>query len=133
MLQRQQLKRLENCAHRDDGRLAMNTLISNECCRAVEKFCLRALLISIGILLLWLFGIVIAVDQMVIIHGAMFGIEEVRMEQFTYDAKMLNYLLMGAFKLAAFLLFGIPWLILRFSSAFRVKSQTNPLHHLNAK
>ena len=52
---------------------------------------------------------------MVIIHGAMFGIEEVRMEQFTYIAKMLNYLLMGAFKLAAFLLFGIPWLVLRFS------------------
>jgi hypothetical protein len=100
----------------------MNTLISNECCRAVEKFCLRALLISIGILLLWLFGIFIAGDKMTIIHGAVFGIEEVRMEQFTYDAKMLNYLLMGAFKLAAFLLFGIPWLILRFSSAFRVKS-----------
>ena len=59
---------------------------------------------------------------MAIIHGAMFGVEEARMEQFTYDAKMLNYLLMGAFKLAAFLLFGIPWLILRFSSAFRVKS-----------
>ena len=122
MFYRQQLKRLENCAQRDDGRLAMNTLISNECCRAVEKFCLRALLISIGILLLWLFGIFIAGDEMTIIHGAVFGIEEVRMEQFTYDAKMLNYLLMGAFKLAAFLLFGIPWLILRFSSAFRVKS-----------
>jgi hypothetical protein len=95
---------------------------SNECCRAVEKFCLRALLISIGILLLWLFGIVIAVDQMVIIHGAMFGVEEVRMEQFTYDAKMLNYLLMGAFKLAAFLLFGIPWLVLRFGRAPKVVS-----------
>ena len=100
----------------------MNTLISNECCRAVEKFCLRALLISIGVLLLWLFGIVIAVDQMVIIHGAMFGVEEVRMEQFTYDAKMLNYLLMGAFKLAAFLLFGIPWLVLRFGRAPKVVS-----------
>ncbi len=79
-------------------------------------------MISIGILLLWLFGIVIAGDEIAIIHGAIFGIEEVRMEQFTYDSKILNYLLMGAFKLGAFLLFGIPWLILRFSSAFRVKS-----------
>ena len=79
-------------------------------------------MISIGILLLWLFGIVIAGDEIAIIHGAIFGIEEVRMEQFTYDSKILNYLLMCAFKLGAFLLFGIPWLILRFSSAFRVKS-----------
>ena len=100
----------------------MKTLISNNCCRAVEKFCLQALMISICILLLWLFGIIIAGDEMAIIHGAMFGIEEVRMEQFTYDAKMLNYLLMGALKLGAFLLFGIPWLIFRFSSPFRVKS-----------
>ena len=90
---------------------------SNECCRAVEKFCLRALLISIGILLLWLFGIVIAWDEMAIIHGAMFGVEEARMEQFTYDAKMLNYFLMGAFKLAAFMLFLIPWRVLRFGRA----------------
>ena len=95
---------------------------SNECCRAVEKFCLRALLISIGILLLWLFGIVIAWDEMAMIHGAMFGIEEVRMEQFTYDAKMLNYFLMGAFKLAAFMLFLIPWLVLRFERASKVES-----------
>ena len=100
----------------------MNALISNEYCRAVEKFCLRALLISIGILLLWLFGIVIAVDQMVIIHGAMFGIEEAWMEQFTYSATLVLYLLMFGFKAAAFLLFGIPWLILRFPSVFRVKN-----------
>ena len=65
---------------------------------------------------------VVGWDSVAGIHGAMLGIEEVRMEQFTYDVKMLYYLLMGAFKLAAFLLFGIPWLILRFSSAFRVKS-----------
>ena len=79
-------------------------------------------MIAIGILLLWLFGIVIAWDEMAIIHGAMLGVEEVRMEQFTYDAKMLNYFLMGAFKLAAFLLFGIPWLVLRFGRASKVES-----------
>jgi len=42
-------------------------------------------------------------------------IEEAQMAQFAYDAKMLNYLLMGVFKLAAFLLFLIPWLVLRFT------------------
>ena len=59
---------------------------------------------------------------MAIIHGALLGVEEARMEQFTYDAKMLNYFLMGAFKLAAFLLFGIPWLVLRFGRASKVES-----------
>ena len=44
------------------------------------------------------------------------------MDDFTYDAKMLNYLLMGAFKLAAFLLFFIPWLVLRFGRAPKVVS-----------
>ena len=101
----------------------MNTLISNECCRTVEKFCFQAFLVSIGLLLFCFFVlVVVGWDSVAGIHGAMLGIEEVRMEQFTYDVKMLYYLLMGAFKLAAFLLFGIPWLILRFSSAFRVKS-----------
>ncbi|PCH55328.1 MAG: hypothetical protein COC21_02975 [Verrucomicrobiales bacterium] len=100
----------------------MNTLISNECCRAVEKFCLRALLISFGILILNSFSIVIIWDKVTVFHGAMFGIEETRMEQFTYDATLVLYLLMFGFKAAAFLLFGIPWLILRFSSVFRVKN-----------
>jgi len=49
------------------------------------------------------------------IHAAMMRIEEAQMAQFAYDAKMLNYLLMGVFKLAAFLLFLIPWLVLRFT------------------
>ena len=90
---------------------------SNECCRAVEKFCLRAFLVSFGFLLFWFVLIVVAWDWVAGIHGAMFGIEEVRMEQFTYDAKMLNYFLMGAFKLAAFMLFLTPWLVLRFGRA----------------
>ena len=58
---------------------------------------------------------VFAWDWVVGIHGAMLGVGEAKMEQFSYDAKMLNYFLMGAFKLAAFLLFLIPWLVLRFS------------------
>ena len=90
---------------------------SNEYCRAVEKFCLRAFLVSFGFLLFWFVLMVVAGDWVAGIHGAMFGIEEVRMEQFTYDAKMLNYFLMGAFKLAAFMLFLIPWLVLRFGRA----------------
>ncbi|MBC8245294.1 MAG: hypothetical protein H8E20_12965 [Verrucomicrobia bacterium] len=88
---------------------------SNECCRAVEKFCLRALLVSFGFLLFWGGMMGFAWDWAVGIHGAILGIEEAGMEQFSYDAKMLNYLLMGAFKLAAILLFLIPWLVLRFS------------------
>ena len=121
LVKRQQLKRLENYAQRDDCRVAMNTLLSNECCRTVEKFCIRALLVSFGILILNSFTIVVAWDKVAIFQGAMFGIEEARMEQFTYDATLALYLLMFGFKAVAFLLFGIPWLILRFSSVFRVK------------
>ena len=96
----------------------MNTLISNECCRTVEKFCLQAFLVSIGLLLFCFFVLlVVGWDSVAGIHGAMLGIEEVRMEQFTYDVKMLNYFLMGAWKLAAFMLFLIPWLVLKFGRA----------------
>ena len=87
---------------------------SNECCRAVERFCFRAFLVSFGILLFWFLMLVFAWDWVVSIHGAMLGIEVDKMDDFTYDAKMLNYFLMGAFKLAAILLFFIPWLVLRF-------------------
>ncbi|MDP7441517.1 MAG: hypothetical protein QGI37_07155 [Verrucomicrobiota bacterium] len=88
---------------------------SNDCCRAAERFCFRAFLVSFGFLLFWFVLMVVAWDWVLGIHGAMLGIEEAKMEQFSYDAKMLNYFLMGAFKLAAFLLFLIPWLVLRFS------------------
>ena len=87
---------------------------SNECCRAVERFCFRAFLVSFGILLFWFLMLVFAWDWVVSIHGAMLGIEVDKMDDFTYDAKMLNYFLMGVFKLAAILLFFIPWLVLRF-------------------
>ena len=88
---------------------------SNDCCRAAERFCFRAFLVSFGFLLFWFVLMVVAWDWVVGIHGAMLGVGEAKMEQFSYDAKMLNYFLMGAFKLAAFLLFLIPWLVLRFS------------------
>lgn len=88
---------------------------SNDCCRAAERFCLRAFLVSFGFLLFWFVLMVFAWDWVLGIHGAMLGIEEAKMEQFSYYAKMLSYFLMGAFKLAAFLLFLIPWLVLRFS------------------
>ena len=95
---------------------------SNECCRAVEKFCLRAFLVSFAFLLFWFVMMVVAWDWVVGIHGAMLGIEAGKIDDFTYDVKMLNYFLMGAFKLAAFLLFGIPWLVLRFGRASKVES-----------
>ena len=72
---------------------------------------------SFGFLLFWFVLIVVAGDWVAGIHGAMFGIEEGRMEQFPYDAKMLNYFLMGAFKLAAFMLLLTPWMVLRFGRA----------------
>ena len=79
-------------------------------------------MVAVGFLLFWFVLIVVAGAWAAGIHGAMFGIEEVRMEQFTYDAKMLNYFLMGAFKLAAFMLFLTPWLVLRFGRASKVES-----------
>ena len=66
--------------------------------------------------------LVFAWDWVVDIHGAMLGIAPEKMDNFTYDAKMLNYLLMGAFKLAAFLLFVIPWLVLRFRCNLKAPS-----------
>ena len=95
---------------------------SSDCRRAAEQFCLRAFLVSFGFLLFWFVLMVVAWDWVASIHGAMLGIEAGKMDDFTYDAKMLNYLLMGAFKLAAFLLFFIPWLVLRFERAPKVVS-----------
>ena len=88
---------------------------SNDGLRAVERFCFRAFLVSFGFLLFWFTLMLVAGDWAVGIHGAMLGIEEADMERFVYAAKMMFYFLMGAFKLAAFLLFLIPWLVLRFS------------------
>ena len=42
--------------------------------------------------------------------------------QFKYDARLTLYLLMGAFKLGAMLLFFIPWLVLRLGRASKVVS-----------
>ena len=95
---------------------------SSDCRRAAEQFCLRAFLVSFGFLLFWFVLMVVAWDWVASIHVAMLGIEAGKMDDFTYDAKMLNYLLMGAFKLAAFLLFFIPWLVLRFGRAPKVVS-----------
>jgi hypothetical protein len=44
------------------------------------------------------------------------------MVQFKYDARLTMYLLMGAFKLGAMLLFFIPWLVLRLGRASKAAS-----------
>jgi hypothetical protein len=44
------------------------------------------------------------------------------MVQFKYDARLTIYLLMGAFKLGAMLLFFIPWLVLRLGRASKAAS-----------
>ena len=56
------------------------------------------------------------------IHAKFLGITENNMVQFKYDARLTLYLLMGAFKLGAMLLFFIPWLVLRLGRASKVVS-----------
>lgn len=56
------------------------------------------------------------------IHAKFLGITENNILQFKYDARMTMYLLMGAFKLGAMLLFFIPWLVLRLGCTSKVVS-----------
>ena len=86
---------------------------SNECCRAAEQFCFRGFLVSFGFLLLWFLSMVFADEFVIGLHAKFLGITVNNMLQFKYDARMTMYLLMGAFKLGAMLLFFIPWLVLR--------------------
>jgi len=88
---------------------------SNECCRAAERFCFRAFLVSFGFMLVWFLAMIFADEFVIGLHAKFLGIHEANLDQFTYDAKMIMYLLMGVFKLAAMLLFFIPWLVFRFS------------------
>ena len=87
---------------------------SNECCRAAEQFCFRGFLVSFGFLLLWSLSMIFADEFVIGLHAKFLGITGDNMVQFKYDARLTMYLLMGAFKLAAILLFFIPWLVLRF-------------------
>jgi len=88
---------------------------SNECCRAAERFCFRAFLVSFGFMLVWFLAMIFADEFVIGLHAKFLGIHEANLDRFTYDAKMIMYLLMGVLKLAAMLLFFIPWLVLRFS------------------
>jgi hypothetical protein len=88
---------------------------SNECCRAAERFCFRAFLVSVGFLLVWFLAMIFAGEFVIGLHAKFLGIPGGKMMQFGYDARMIMYVLMGLFKLAALLLFFIPWLVLRFS------------------
>ena len=95
---------------------------SNECCRAAEQFCFRGFLVSFGFLLLWSLSMIF-VDEFVIgLHAQFLGITGNNMVQFKYDARLTIYLLMGAFKLGAMLLFFIPWLVLRLGRASKAAS-----------
>ena len=87
---------------------------SNECCRAAEQFCFRGFLVSFGFLLLWSLSMIFADEFVIGLHAKFLGITGNNMVQFKYDARLTMYLLMGAFKLGAMLLFFIPWLVLRF-------------------
>jgi len=62
-------------------------------------------------------------DEFVIgLHAKFLGITGNKMVQFKYDARLTLYLLMGAFKLGAMLLFFIPWLVLRLGRASKAAS-----------
>ena len=65
----------------------------------------------------------IFVDEFVIgLHAKFLGITGNNMVQFKYAARLTLYLLMGAFKLGAMLLFFIPWLVLRLGRASKAAS-----------
>jgi hypothetical protein len=95
---------------------------SNECCRAAEQFCFRGFLVSFGFLLLWFLSMIFADEFVIGLHAKFLGITGNNMLQFKYDARMTMYLLMGAFKLGAMLLFFIPWLVLRLGRASKAAS-----------
>ena len=95
---------------------------SNECCRAAEQFCFRGFLVSFGFLLLWFLSMIFADEFVIDLHAKFLGITGNNMLQFKYDARMTMYLLMGAFKLGAMLLFFIPWLVLRLGRASKAAS-----------
>ena len=69
---------------------------------------------SFGFLLLWFLSMIFADEFVIGLHAKFLGITGDNMVQFKYDARLTMYLLMGAFKLGAMLLFFIPWLVLRF-------------------
>ncbi len=78
--------------------------------------------VSSGFLLLWFLSMTFANEFVIGIHAKFLGITENNMLQFKYDARMTMYLLMGAFKLGAMLLFFIPWLVLRLGRTSKVVS-----------
>ena len=97
---------------------------SNECCRAAEQFCFRVFLVSFGFLLLWFLSMIFADEFVIGLHAKFLGITGDNMVQFKYDARLTIYLLMGAFKLGAMLLFFIPWLVLRLGRASKAADES---------
>lgn len=95
---------------------------SNEYCRAAGQFCFRGFLLSSGFLLLWSLSMIFADEFVIGLHAKFLGITGNNMVQFKYDARLTIYLLMGAFKLGAMLLFFIPWLVLRLGRASKAVS-----------
>ena len=77
---------------------------------------------SFGFLLLWFLLMMFADEFVIGLHAKFLGITGDNMVQFKYDARLTLYLLMGAFKLGAMLLFFIPWLVLRLGRASEAAS-----------
>ncbi len=89
--------------------------LKSELPAGLEKIVFRCLVISIVFLLFWVAVLFFADQLMVSVHAKFFGISDSDLGKFEYDAKLINYQLMGVFKLSATTFFLIPWLVLRFS------------------
>ena len=72
-----------------------------------EQFFMWASIINYGILILWFIFVSVGKDLAYGIHGKIFDISR---EQFN----LVNYSLMGFYKLSIFLFFIIPWIVIRF-------------------
>ena len=79
---------------------------------------------SFGFLLLWFLSMIFADEFVIGLHAKFLGITGNNMVQFKYDARLTLYLLMGAFKLGAMLLFFIPWLVLRLGRASKAADES---------
>ncbi len=73
-------------------------------------------------MLVWFLAMIFADEFVIGLHAKFLGITGNNMVQFKYDARLTIYLLMGAFKLGAMLLFFIPWLVLRLGRASKAAS-----------
>tara|TARA_B100000686_G_C16442458_1_gene787682 strand:+ start:245 stop:538 length:294 start_codon:yes stop_codon:yes gene_type:complete len=89
--------------------------IESELFRKLERIVFRCLIVSFAILMVWSTGLFFFEQLVITVHAKFIGIGSPDLDKFEYDAKLINYQLMGFFKLSATILFFIPWSVLRLS------------------